>query len=271
MAWRSTRVRVGAMIAVAVLLILVDMRGAGPTEAIRGIAGAVAGPPERALAWVRTQAGERLGGSADERARIAELEAQLAQAQAQAGAAAAGTLSEAERRALAALAPSEGFTSVPGRVVSVAAAQDPARSAGISAGSGMNVRPGLAVLGAGGLAGIVDTVSPRVATVRLVVDPATQIAARVATSGEVGVYRGTGSGGRFDLLDPLGQMAPGDLLVTLGTPDGDLPAGLPLGSIAEVTGSSAALTRAAQVTPAVDDSTLDRVVVLVPDPTGVGS
>jgi rod shape-determining protein MreC len=174
-------------------------------------------------------------------------------------------------RALAALAPSAGYTPVPGRVVSVSAAQDPTRSAAISAGSGDGVRAGLAVIGAGGLAGIVDWVSPQVSTVRLIVDPATEIAARVVSSGEVGVFRGTGGAGRFELLDPLGQMAPGDLIVTLGTPGGDLPADLPLGSVAEVSGSSAALTRAAEVTPAVDDSTLDRVVVLVPDGAGAGS
>ncbi len=271
MAWRSTRVLVGAAVALAVLLMLVDLRGSGPTDAVRGIAGAVAGPPERALAWVRTQVGERLGGSADERARIAELEQQLAQARAAAGMAAAGTLSEAEARALAALAPAEGFTAVPGRVVSVSAAQDLTRSAAISAGSGDGVRTGLGVIAAEGLAGIVDSVSPQVSTVRLIVDPATEIAARVASSGEVGVFRGTGSAGRFELLDPLGRMVPGDLIVTLGTPSGDLPADLPLGSIAAVSGSSAALTRAAQVTPAVDDSTLDRVVVLIPDGAGAGS
>ena len=265
MAWRSTRVLVGAAVTVAVLLLLIDVRGAGPTEALRGVAGAVAGPPERALAWVRTQAAERLGGSADERARIAELEDELARARAAAGAAAAGTLSEADMRALAALAPTVGFTPVPGRVVSVSAAQDPTRSAAITAGSGDDVRPGLAVIGAGGLVGLVASVSPQVATVRLVIDPATEIAARVASSGEVGVFRGTGSAGRFELLDPLGRMAPGDLIVTLGTPGGALPADLPLGAISAVTGSSAALTRAADVTPAVDESTLDRVAVLVPD------
>ena len=265
MAWRSTRVLLGAVVAVAVLLILIDVRGSGPTDALRGIAGAVAGPPERALGWVRSQAGERLGGSAEEQARIAELEDQLAQARAAAGAAAAGTLSEADTRALAALAPSVGFTPVPARVVSLSGAQDPARSAAISTGSGDDVRAGLAVIGAAGLAGIVDSVSPQVSTVRLLVDPSTEIAARVASSGEVGVFRGTGSGGRFELLDPLGRMAQGDLLVTLGTPGGELPADLPLGSIATVTGSSAALTRSAEVTPAVDNSTLDRVAVLVPD------
>jgi rod shape-determining protein MreC len=265
MAWRSTRVLMGAVVAVAVLLILLDVRGSGPTQVLRGIAGAVAAPPERALSWVRTQAGQRLGGSADEQARIAELEAQLAQARAAAGAAAAGTLSEAQTRALAALAPSPGVMAVPGRVVAVSAAQDPTRSVAISVGSGRDVRVGLAVVAATGLAGIVDSVSPQVSTVRLVVDPSLEIAARVASSGEVGVFRGTGGGGRFELLDPLGTMAPGDLVVTLGTPGGDLPADLPLGTIEAVSGSSAALTRAAAITPAVDDSTLDRVAVLVPD------
>jgi cell shape-determining protein MreC len=271
MAWRSTRVLVGAAVALAVLLVLVDIRGSGPADAVRGIAGAVAGPPERALAWVRTQVGDRLGGSGDERARIAELEQELAQARAAAGAAAAGTLSEAEARELAVLAPSAGFRAVPGRVVSVSQAQDLTRSAAISAGSGAGAGAGMAVLAADGVAGIVDWVSPQLSTVRLIVDPATQIAARVVSSGEVGVFRGTGGAGRFELLDPLGQMAPGDLIVTLGTPGGELPADLPLGSITEVSGSSAALTRAAEVTPSVDDSTLDRVVVLVPDGAGPGS
>jgi cell shape-determining protein MreC len=271
MAWRSTRVLVGAAVAVALLLILLDVRGAGATDALRGVAGAVAGPPERALAWVRTQAAERLGGSAQERARIAELEQQLAQARAQAGAAAAGTVAEADARALAAFAPAEGFTPVAGRVVSISAAQDPARSAAISTGSGDGIRSGLAVLGDGGLVGLVDSVSPQVSTVRLAIDPATQVAARVASSGELGVFRGTGSAGSFELLDPLGRMAPGDLIVTLGTPSGDLPADLPLGRIAGVTGSSTELTRAAEVTPAVDESTMDRVAVLVPGPTDPGS
>ena len=62
MAWRRTRVLVGVAVAVAVLLILIDVRGSGPTEALRGIAGAVAGPPERA-----TGLGAHPGGRAHRR------------------------------------------------------------------------------------------------------------------------------------------------------------------------------------------------------------
>lgn len=265
MAWRSTRVVIGVVAAIAVLLILVDVRGAGPVDALRGVAGALAGPPERALSWARLQATDRLGGSAADRARIAELEEQLARSRADAGALAAGQVTEEQLQELAAQVPPAGYAAVPGRLVSVTAIQDPVRSVAVSVGSGDQVRPGLAVIVPGGLAGMVDSVSPYTATVRLVIDQGTQIAARVASSGEVGVFRGTGSAGRFELLDPLGDIAVDDLIVTLGAPGAQVPAGLALGRVVAVTGSSAALTRAAQVTPVFDDSTMDRVAVLVPD------
>ena len=267
MAWRRGRVLLLVCLVVALLLVLADVRGAAPTQALRGAAGAVTGPVEQGLAWVRTQAAQRLGGSAQEQARIAELEAQLEAARAAAGAAAAGTLDADSVRELAAAAPASGFTPVPARLVALSTPQDQTRSATISAGSGVGVAAGLAVLAPAGLAGLVDSVAPRVSTVRLVVDPATAITARVASSGEVGIFRGTGRAGSFELLDPLGTMAPGDLVVTLGTADGNLPADLALGRISTISGSAADLSRVAEVVPAVDDSTLDRLAVLLPEPT----
>jgi rod shape-determining protein MreC len=264
MAWRTARVALIACVVLACLLVLADLRGAAPTGVLRGVAGAVAGPPERALAWVRTEVGERFGGSAQQRARIAELEEQLATARAEAAAAARGAVEAQALRELAAGTPGEGYRGVPARLVALSTPQDQVRSAAISAGSGDGVRVGQPVLAPGGMAGLVDSVAPGVATVRLLVDGATAITARVAASGEVGVLRGTGSGARLELLDPLGRMAVGDLVVTLGTPDGAVPADLPLGRIAAITGSAADLTRAARVEPAVDESTLDRVAVLVP-------
>ena len=264
MAWRGARLALAVCLALAAVLLLLDLRGGGPARAVRGVAGAVAGPPLGALSWLRTEAGQRLGGSADERARIAQLEQELEAARAQAAAVASGRLTEAELRALAAGLPAEGYRRVPARVVSRSTPQDQVRSAAVSAGTAQGVATGQAVMALGGLAGLVDSVAPGLATVRLVIDPATALAARVASSGEIGVLRGTGEAARFELLDPLGQMAPGDLIVTLGTPDGSLPADLPIGRIREVRGSAADLTRVADVAPAVDDSTLDRVLVLVP-------
>lgn len=268
MAGRKTRVIVGSLLAAALLLVLLDLRTSGPTQVLRGAAGTLAGPPERALAWVRVSVGDRFGGSAAQHDRIAELQDQLAQARASAGQAAAGRLTVAEERELAALTPPVGYSPAAARVVSVSAAQDVIASVAISLGSSGGVHSGLAVLGSDGLAGITESVSPLISSVRLVVDPRTELAARVASSGEVGIFRGNGSGGTLTLLDPQGTMAAGDLVVTLGAPDATIPAGLPIGRIATVTGTATALDRAANVTPAVDVSTLDRVDVLIPDGPG---
>lgn len=265
MAWRGARVALVVVLVLAAVLILVDLRGGAPARALRGVAGAVAGPPIEALAWARTEAGERFGGAADEQARIVQLEQELAQARAELSAAAAGALADGDLRALSAGLPTAGYGRVPARVVALSTPQDQVRSAAVSAGTRDRVAPGQAVVATGGLAGLVDSAAPGVATVRLVVDPSTALAARVASTGEVGVLHGTGGAARFELLDPLGAMAAGDLLVTLGTPDGALPADLPLGRISAITGSAADLTRVAEVTPAVDDSRLDRVLVLVPE------
>ena len=96
-------------------------------------------------------------------------------------------------------------------------------------------------------------------------ETAAALAARVTPSGEVGVLRGTGQAASFELLDPVGRMAAGDLIVTIGTADGVLPADLPVGRVSTVRGSAADLSRVAAVQPGVDASTLDRVVVLVPE------
>ncbi len=263
---RASRMVLAAVLACAMLLMLADLQGGGPARTLRAAAGTIAAPPERALSWVRSGVAARFSGSADEQARIAELEQQLADARAAAAAAAAETLTEAQARDLAAAAiPPKGYRPVAARLVALAGPQDQIRSAAFSAGSSDGIRPGLAVVTADGLVGLVDSVSASVSTVRLVVDTATPMTARVASSEEVGVYRGTGAAGTLTLLDPVGQMAIGDLIVTVGTPEGSVPADLPIGRIAGITGSAANLTRIAKVVPAVDDSTLDHVLVLVPE------
>ncbi|MCU0301662.1 MAG: rod shape-determining protein MreC [Candidatus Nanopelagicales bacterium] len=256
---------VGCLV-LAALLLLADLRGAAPAAGLRGAAAAVAGPPERALAALRTTVGARVAGADRERARIAELEAALATARAEAAAAAAGQLRAEEARELAAGLPATGYRPVPGRVVALSTPQDQVRSATISVGSRDGVRAGLAVVEPGGLVGLVASVGPGVATVRLLVDPAMALAARVAATREAGLVRGAGDAAALTLLDPLGAMAVGDLVVTMGTPDRAVPADVPIGRIAGITGTAAELTRRAAIAPGVDVSTLDRVVVLVPDP-----
>lgn len=262
---RSARVALAACLAAALLLLLADLRGGAPTAALRGAVGAVAGPVEEGLSWVGHQVSSRVGGSEQERVRITELESELAAARSAAAALAGGQVDERTARELAAAIPSSGYRAVAGRVVAQATQQDQVRSVAVSVGSRDGVAAGMAVVGVGGLAGIVASVAPGVSTVRLVVDAATGLPARVAASGEQGVLRGTGDAAALTLLDPLGAMAAGDLVTTMPSADGTLPAGLPVGRVTEVLGSAADLSRRALVTPAVDDSTLDRVVVLVPE------
>lgn len=253
-----------ACLACALALLLADLRSVAPTAPLRGVAGAVAGPAEQALGAARGAVADRVAGSGEQQDRIAALEAELAQARSLAAEAARGALDATALAELAAVAPASGFSVVPGRVVALAPAQDGVRAATLSVGSRDGARAGLAVVGATGLAGLVDSVSPQVSTVRLVVDPGTELAARVVSSGEVGVLRGTGASAAFTLLDPLGSMTAGDLVVTVGSPDLAVPSGLAIGRVTRIDGSAADLSRVATVTPAVDDSTVDRLAVLVP-------
>jgi rod shape-determining protein MreC len=261
-------VLVGCLVLAAVLL-LADLRGAAPTALLRGTSAAVAGPPQQLLASARRAVVDRVAGG-DDAARVAELEAALAQARAAAAAAAAGQLTTEEARELAAGLPASGYRSVAARVVALSTPQDQVVSASISAGSSDGVRAGQAVVAPGGLAGLVASVGPGVATVRLLADPASALSARVAANREAGLVRGTGDGATLTLLDPLGAMAVGNLVVTMGTPDGVVPADLPIGRVDAITGTAAELTRRAAIALGVDVSTLDRVVVLVPDASAVG-
>jgi rod shape-determining protein MreC len=268
MAWRPARIALAVALGAAMLLLLADLRGVAPTRALRGAVGAISGPVEEALAGIGRGIGQRVGGSAEERARIAQLEAELTEARAAAAAAAAGQLDASQAREVAAGMPATGYRQVAARIVATATPQDQVRSVTISAGSAQGVAPGLAVVSAGGLAGVVDSVSPGVATVRLVVDPATELPARIAASAERGVARGSGADLALTPLDPLAAMAVGDLVATVGTADGAIPADLPIGRIETITGSAAELSRRAVVAPGVDPATLDHVVVLVPEGAG---
>lgn len=291
--WRSARALLVACLVMAALLVLADARGAGLPGALRTIAATIAGPPERVLDAVRSRLWPRVTGASADAERVAALESELAGVRRAAGLAALGRLSIEELRELAALAPPAGYLQVTGRVVATSTPQDLVPSVAVALDdpspdqAGAAVRAGQAVVAAEGLAGIVDSGAGGIATVRLLTDRGTGVAARVAGSGEVGIFRGAGRDGTLELLDPMGRMQVGDLVVTLGAAAsasaavpasgaraglegadadvvGTFPRGIPIGRITGIAGSVADLTRRAVVAPLVDPSTLDRVAVLVP-------
>ena len=268
MAARTVRGVFVAVLAVAAMLLLLDVRGAGPADTLRGAVGALTGPPVRAFSWLRTEAGARFGGAADEQARIAQLEQELTEARAALGQRASGAEVTGAQELVAAL-PIAGYTLQPARVVARSAPQHLTGAVTISAGSGAGVTPGMVVIDSDAVVGVVDTVSPGVSTLRLTSDSDARLAGRVATSKETGILQGTGEdAAALTLLDPLGAMAVGDRVVTIRSADGTVPADLPLGQITSVVGSAADLSRTAQVDPGVKASTLDRLAVLVPQDRG---
>jgi cell shape-determining protein MreC len=265
MASQTARSVLIAVLVGAAMMLLLDIRGAGPGQTIRGAAGALAGPPTRAVAWVRTEAAARFGGAADEQARIAQLEQELADARTELGERATTQADAAAAAAMARALPLAGYGLVAGRVVARAAPQDLTGAVTIGVGSDRGITPGMVVIDAGGAVGLVAAVSPATATLRLVTDAGTRLAVRVAGSHESAILRGAGTEpATLTLLDPLGAMSVGDQVITIGTADRLVPADLPLGVITAIAGSAADLSRHAEVDLRVDASTLDRLAVLVP-------
>ncbi|HVL91030.1 MAG TPA: rod shape-determining protein MreC [Actinomycetota bacterium] len=143
----------------------------------------------------------------------------------------------------------------------------------IDIGTKDGVKKDMPVVGGEGLVGRVVQASASTATVLLIVDPSSDVASRVAETGEVGVLSG---GGRRDmrltLLNPNAIVTAGDSVVTASyrpTKAGSsvFPDGIPIGTISRVDPPGGNVTRRAFVKPAVDFTTLDFVLVV----TGIGT
>lgn len=266
------RTAAASALLLALTLIVLDSRGEGIAGPLRAAAAGFLGPAQEAVAKVGAPlraAGAGNPDAAAQAATAAELREQVQVLRKQLGTAARGQLQAEAAAELAALAPPSGYRPVATEVVALAGPLELSLTVVVAAGSADGVQVGSAVISPTGLVGLVDTVGPSTATVRLLADRGTRISARIAASSEMGLFHGSGTPeqGWVELLDPLGQMSAGDLVVTLGSPDGaPLPTGLPLGRISKITGSAATMDRRGVVATAVDASTLDAVMVLVPDP-----
>lgn len=271
-----SRTAVGVCLLAALTLVIADVRGSDLGGRLRSVAALVSGPVEAVLSSGSGQvpdsaggagraAGSRPGEMADS-ASISELRADNEALRAALAAAARAELDRVAATELAALAPPVGYQQVRARVIAVAPPADLVAAITLDTGSSSGVATGAAVISAKGLVGVVDSVSPYTATVRLVSDAASTIGARVSRTKEVGLFRGGGGAdrGTLQLLDPMGAMETGDLVVTLGSHNGlPFPRGLPIGRITQKAGSAVAADRRAVIATAVDSSALDEVLVLV--------
>ena len=246
-----------ALLALTVLVLLADLAG-GPTGPIRSAGSAALGPLLRAAS-----PGEVEAESAEVirlRARVAELEGQAQTAKGES--------------ALVASAAEHDLEVAPARVVGVGT-PDPRGTVRltIDVGAEDGIQADRAVLDGDGLVGRVVSVGRWTSDVELLGAAGTSVGVRVGQS--------PGVLGRLSASDPLLDQAPGQLAVTalqegritagdavrtLGSAGGvPYPAGLPVGSVAEVADAPGRLTASATVEPSADLAAVDVVGVVVSD------
>jgi rod shape-determining protein MreC len=264
------------LLAASIVLITIDFRqpDGGPVDRLQRLAIAVFGPLQQgASAVVRPVTGlagglSELGGLREDNRR---LEAEVTRLRAQERTY-ADVLAENRRlRGALAMARRCGCRTVGASVVA-GPGSNFQLSVTVDAGSRQGVARDMAVVDADGLVGRVTQVSADYATVLLVTDPASGVAATLAggsTRGKApGIVRG--SGAQLLSFQPVRAgtaVRRGDPVVTQGYQDGVFPAGLPIGVVERVEEAGAAsLVPRVAVRPYAALGTLDVVAVVVDRP-----
>lgn len=139
----------------------------------------------------------------------------------------------------------------------------------IDQGEQAGVHAGMPVVANQGLVGQIRRVSGRFADVLLTIDPESRVDVVVGESRARGRIEGLGERGRyrcriqFDRMDD--QVAVGDEVFTSGLGK-KFPASILIGTISKVGGQELGLHQEGEVTPAVDFTRLDEVLILTSGP-----
>lgn len=139
-----------------------------------------------------------------------------------------------------------------------------ARTVLINKGADDGVIEGLPVVVPEGVVGRVIRVAPRQSRVLLITDASSALAVLVQRNRTRGVCRGRGDALTFDFALRQEDIAVGDQIVTSGT-GGVFPKGLAVGLVTQLTREDFGLFQSILVTPSVDFSRLEEVLVLLPE------
>jgi rod shape-determining protein MreC len=136
------------------------------------------------------------------------------------------------------------------------------RSALIDQGKAQGVKPGMPVLAPEGLVGRVVETYPQYAKVMLIVDRKSGADAMVQRTRVRGILQGRG-GNRcsLDFVPKSADVQVGDLVLSSGL-GGIFPKGLVFGTVTEANKKNPGIFQEIEVTPAVDLSTLEEVLVI---------
>jgi rod shape-determining protein MreC len=132
----------------------------------------------------------------------------------------------------------------------------------INKGDRDGIHPEMGVITEAGVVGRVVRVNPTTAIVLLLSDPNVAITGMVQNSRDEGIIQGTPQGIiHMKYLPPLSPVQPGDPVVTSGL-TGDFPRGLQIGRIQQITKADTDLFQLGEISPIVDFSKLEGVLVI---------
>lgn len=131
-------------------------------------------------------------------------------------------------------------------------------------GSADGVKVDMPVVSGDGLVGHVLTAAPHVSVVQLIIDPDSAVAGRLASSGETGLVIGQRNHPlTMDLVNPNANVVANEQVVTSGYQSGVYPPGIPVGFVSHIYTRPGSLTKTIELTPAVEFSALEVVLVVV--------
>jgi rod shape-determining protein MreC len=266
---RRTRLVLGVLIVVALLLITIDYRDGGSPviRGIRAVSTSVFGGAETAANSASSLVGQGQGGSAQVRSlqqEVIRLRAQLSHAQ----------LSQAQYgqlRRLLSVAGKGGYRVVAATVI--ATGQGFQQTVTLDAGSRDGVRARETVLNGQGLVGEVTAVGPDTCTVMLATDSSAQVGIELAPGGQLGWVAGPGKTAsgtaelKLQVLDTHVTLTPGQQLVTSASVhDRPYVPGVPVGTVSRVVNRAGTLTSRALVRPYVNFAALGVVGIVIEPP-----
>ena len=270
---RRARTVLAVLLAASIVLITIDFRqpDGGPTDRLQRLAITVFGPLQQAASAVVRPVADLVGGVAelgslrrDNRRLQAEVDRLRAQERTY-----ADLLRENQRlRGALGMARRCGCRTVGASVVA-SSGSNFQLSVTVDAGSRQGVRRDMAVVDADGLVGRVTQVTADYATVLLITDPASGVAASLARGKAPGIVKGSGS--QLLSFQPVRAgttVERGDPVVTQGYQGSVFPAGLPIGVVERVDPAGAAsLVPRVAVRPYASLGALDQVAIVVDRPT----
>jgi len=134
----------------------------------------------------------------------------------------------------------------------------------IDKGSADGVQRDMSVISGDGLVGHVVTAAPHVSVVQLIIDPDSAVAGRLSSSGETGLVVGQRNHPlTMDLVNPDANVAANETVVTAGYQGGLYPPDIAIGLVSHIYTRPGSLTKTIELTPAVDFSALEVVLVIL--------